>query len=310
MDNACGPSGISGSQLDLALRKLRTEGFRQVYVLESTEDVKVERVRLQNDQRTERGPFDIIGDIHGCADELEELLGKLDYTACDTDDVRAGWSELCYRHPAGRRVIFVGDLADRGPRSRDVLSLARNMVVSGRAFCVLGNHDAKLLRKLRGHRIREGRGLEMTLAELDQVPAELQPLFRKQLREFLAGLPSHTVLDEGRLVVAHAGLKEEMHGRSGGMVRAFALYGDTTGATDRYGLPIRGDWAADYRGSATVVYGHTPVPRAEWRNSTINIDTGCVFGGKLTAVRYPEGELISVAARRTYYQSPRPFPVG
>ena len=118
---------------------------------------------------------------------------------------------------------------------------------------------------------------------------------------------SHSVLDGGKLVVAHAGMKEEMQGRGSGAVRDFALYGETTGETDEFGLPIRYNWAAEYRGKATVVYGHTPVPEPEWLNRTINIDTGCVFGGKLTALRYPEKELVSVAARATYAVPARPF---
>ena len=103
-------------------------------------------------------------------------------------------------------------------------------------------------------------------------------------------------LDDGKLVVAHAGMKEEMQGRGSGKVRDFALYGETTGETDEFGLPVRYNWAAEYRGKAMVVYGHTPVPEPEWLNRTINIDTGCVFGGKLTALRYPEKELVSVPA--------------
>ena len=114
---------------------------------------------------------------------------------------------------------------------------------------------------------------------------------------FLDGLISHYVLDDGRLVVAHAGLKEEMQGRGSGAVREFALYGDTTGETDEFGLPVRFNWAADYRGTAMVVYGHTPVPEPEWLNNTIDVDTGCVFGGRLTALRYPERELVSVRPR-------------
>jgi polynucleotide kinase-phosphatase len=102
-------------------------------------------------------------------------------------------------------------------------------------------------------------------------------------------------------------MKQEMQGRGSGKVRDFALYGETTGETDEFGLPVRMNWAAEYRGSAMVVYGHTPVPRPEWLNNTVNIDTGCVFGGKLTALRYPEKQFVSVPARRTYCESRRPF---
>src|SRR5204863_2243151 len=118
---------------------------------------------------------------------------------------------------------------------------------------------------------------------------------------------SHFVLDDGKLVVAHAGMKEIMQGRGSGAVRDFALYGETTGETDEFGLPVRYNWAAEYHGVAQVVYGHTPVPQPEWLNRTINIDTGCVFGGKLSALRYPEGELVSVPARRVYAVPARPL---
>ena len=131
-------------------------------------------------------------------------------------------------------------------------------------------------------------GLAQSLAEIDSLPDDVREPFRKALSEFLDGLVSHYVLDDGKLVVAHAGMKEEMQGRGSGKVRDFALYGETTGETDEFGLPVRFNWAAEYRGSSVVVYGHTPVPEPEWFNRTVNIDTGCVFGGKLTALRYPE----------------------
>jgi protein phosphatase len=133
------------------------------------------------------------------------------------------------------------------------------------------------------------------------------PEFKQAVIKFLDDLVSHYVFDDGKLVVAHAGMREEMQGRGSGKVRDFALYGETTGETDEYGLPVRYNWAAEYRGRAMVVYGHTPVAEPEWLNRTINIDTGCVFGGKLTALRYPERELVSVSALRTYYESAKPF---
>ena len=119
------------------------------------------------------------------------------------------------------------------------------------------------------------------------------------------------MLDDGKLVVAHAGMKEAWQGRASSRVREFALYGETTGETDDYGLPVRHDWAAEYRGRALVVYGHTPVPEATWVNGTICIDTGCVFGGRLTALRYPEREVVEVPALRTWYEPERPLaPAG
>ena len=202
--------------------------------------------------------------------------------------------------PGDRKAVFVGDLVDRGPDTPGVLRLVMGMVAAGHALCVSGNHEAKLLRKLRGANVRATHGLQETLDQLDAAPVVDLPVF-------LDGLISHYVLDGGRLVVAHAGLKEAYHGRASGRVRSFALYGDTTGETDEYGLPVRYPWAEEYKGAAMVVYGHTPTPTAEWVNNTICVDTGCVFGGRLTALRYPVKELRSVAAHRVHYEPTRPF---
>jgi protein phosphatase len=298
------------SHLRRSLRGLGREGFRHIFVLESPEEVEaatVERVPLHNDRRNEHGPFDLIGDVHGCCDELEILLQQLGYleTVLPGDD--QVWGRRAFAHPDGRKAVFLGDLVDRGPRILDTVRLVRNMVVGGAALCVPGNHDMKLMRKLRGRDVQITHGLASSLAEIDALPAATQEPFRKELAEFLNGLISHYVLDDGNLVVAHAGMKAEMQGRGSGKVRDFALYGETTGETDEFGLPVPYNWAAEYRGTALVVYGHTPVPEPEWLNRTINIDTGCVFGGRLTALRYPEKELVSVPAALTYCEPARPF---
>jgi protein phosphatase len=299
------------SQLRRSLRWLRKEGFRHDFTLEQPEDADVatiERSPLWNDRRDDRGPFDVIGDVHGCCDELEELLARLGYQVatvqCDGSLLERG---EVYAHPEGRKAVFLGDLVDRGPRSLDVLRLVRTMVRHGSALCIPGNHDVKLVKKLRGKDVRIAHGLAVTLAEIEALPDDLRGPFSIEIADFLEELVSHYVLDGGNLVVAHAGMKEAMQGRASGRVRDFALYGDTTGETDDLGLPVRLDWAKEYRGRAAVVYGHTPVPVPEWLNQTINIDTGCVFGGKLTALRYPERSLVSVPARRTYSEPTRPF---
>jgi protein phosphatase len=298
------------AQLRRHLKGLRREGFRHVFVLEKPEEVDaavIERTDLWNDRRTERGPFDLIGDVHGCCDELEQLLAALGYEPAPLEEEDPVWGRRAYAHPEGRKAVFLGDLVDRGPRILDTVRLVRNMVKRGSALCVPGNHDVKLLRKLQGKNVRITHGLAETLAEIDALPQDQRAALRKELAAFLDGLVSHYVLDDGRLVVAHAGMKEELQGRASGKVRDFALYGETTGETDEFGLPVRFDWAAEYRGRAMVVYGHTPVPEAEWLNRTVNIDTGCVFGGKLTALRYPEKEFVSVPAARTYCEPVRPF---
>ena len=214
---------------------------------------------------------------------------------------------LLHKHPEGRKAIFLGDLVDRGLRILDTYQLVRHMVEAGSALSVPGNHEAKLVRKRRGRDVAVTHGLQQTLAELERLPADLRERVCRDMVDFFDGLVSHYVLDDGRLVVAHAGMKASLQGRASRQVREFALYGETTGETDAYGLPVRHNWAAEYRGPACVVHGHTPVPESEWLNRTINIDTGCVFGGKLTALRYPERELVSVPAARTYTEPTRPF---
>jgi protein phosphatase len=298
-DRDFGPHVIRNQTRELrrSLRGLRKEGFRQVHILASPEEVEaatIARTRLWNDRKHEHGPFDIVGDVHGCCDELEQLLAELGYER---------GSDGAHAHPHGRKAIFVGDLVDRGPRIVDTVRLVKAMVDAGSALCVPGNHDMKLVRKLRGRDVQITHGLDRTLAELDALTGEE----RNEIHDFLDGLVSHYVFDDGNLVVAHAGMKEEMQGRGSGKVRDFALYGETTGETDEFGLPVRWNWAAEYRGRAIVVYGHTPVPEPEWLNRTINIDTGCVFGGRLTALRYPEKELVSVSAAATYSPPAKPF---
>ncbi len=285
-------------QLRRGLRGLRREGFHRVYVLSGETDIagaSVQREPLWNDMRSAHGPFDIIGDVHGCFSELVLLLDQLGY------QVAADGSTAI--HPDGRTAVFVGDLVDRGPQTPAVLKLVMGMTATGSGLSVAGNHEAKLVRALRGKDVTRSHGLAESLAQLAASPDG----FGGQAAEFMDKLLGHLVLDEGRLVIAHAGLPEAMHGRASSAVRAFALYGDTTGETDEYGLPVRYPWAQDYRGTAVVVYGHTPVPEATWVNRTICIDTGCVFGGKLTALRYPERELVSVPAGQVYYQPARPL---
>ncbi len=322
------------------LRSLEREGFRYLHVLKSPEQIaalSIERTQLYNDLKHRAGPFDIIGDVHGCEFELDQLLTKLGYDLHSFGDAS---------HPQARTVVFVGDLVDRGPGTPGVLKRVMAMVQNGHALCVAGNHEVKLVRALRsqvspagdtakqvGMGVLEGQGLAAEVLVPNAVPgsilssgkkaggitlghgllqslqqlASCESSFVKAAEAFMDGLVSHYVLDGGKLVVAHAGLPEPMHGRASGPVRSFALYGDTTGETDAYGLPVRYPWALDYRGKATVVYGHTPVPKAEWLNNTICLDTGCVFGGALTALRYPERELVQVAAAKTYYEPIRPL---
>jgi len=318
-------------QLKKSLSNLKKEGFRQICILKSVEEIdsvtEIRREKLQSDKKDEKGPFDIIGDVHGCFDELQELLTTLGYqiTRVDDDQIHFGFKVVA---PDGRRtvvpndpadrtaasplttssrkVVFLGDLVDRGPNSPDVLRLAMSMVNAGIAYCVPGNHDSKLQQFLNGRQAQLKHGLELTAKQFE---AESQD-FKRAVEQFLYHQTSHYVFDGGKLVTAHAGLLAEMQGRGSGAVRAFCTYGGTTGETDEFGLPVRPNWANEYRGDAKVVYGHTPVLQAEWLNRTIDIDTGCVFGGQLTALRYPEEELVAVKAKKVHYEPVCPLNSG
>ncbi|RPK82997.1 Bis(5'-nucleosyl)-tetraphosphatase PrpE [asymmetrical] [Streptomyces sp. ADI97-07] len=282
-------------ELRRSLRGLEREGFRKVHVLRTEEEAGSAEVVLErryNDLRHLTGPFDIIGDIHGCSSELESLLGELGYA----DGA----------HPDGRTAVFVGDLVDRGPDSPGVLRRVMSMVAAGNALCVPGNHENKLGRYLKGRQVQVRYGLAETIEQLERVDAE-DPEFRERVKEFIDGLVSHYVLDGGKLVVCHAGLPEKYHGRTSGRVRSHALYGDTTGETDEFGLPVRYPWAEDYRGRAAVVYGHTPVPTTSWVNNTLCLDTGAVFGGRMTALRWPEREIVDVPAEKVWYEPVKPL---
>ncbi|GLF98898.1 polynucleotide kinase-phosphatase [Streptomyces yaizuensis] len=279
-------------ELRRSLRGLEREGFRKVHVLRTEAEVdaaEVVRERRYNDLRHLTGPFDIVGDVHGCSSELETLLAALGYR----DGV----------HPEGRTAVFVGDLVDRGPDSPGVLRRVMSMVEAGHALCVSGNHENKLGRHLKGRKVTLTHGLAETVAQL----ALEDDAFTRRVGTFIDGLVSHYVLDGGDLVVAHAGLPEKYHGRTSGRVRSHAMYGDTTGETDEFGLPVRYPWAEEYRGRAAVVYGHTPVPRTSWVNNTICLDTGVVFGGRMTALRWPERELVDVPAEKVWYEPARPL---
>ncbi|MCW5590344.1 MAG: metallophosphoesterase [Legionellales bacterium] len=244
----------------------------------------------------ETGPFDIIGDLHGCYDELVLLLQRLGY------EIQLHGRQKII-HPQQRKLVFLGDLCDRGPNSLGVLRLVMDIVNQQQGYCVLGNHDKKLNRYLHGADVALTYGFETTRDELQQASES----FRLEAKHFLNDCFYHYVFDEGKLAVAHAGLQEEFIGRCSGEMANFCLFGPKSSEVDQYGLHIRYPWAKDYRGDTKIIYGHTPVAEAKWVNNTINLDTGCVFGGKLTALRYPECELVSVPASKQYYESLKPI---
>lgn len=291
------------NQVKTFTKNHKYNGIRKVYKLDSIEKISEStlfRYKLWCNKQNEPGPFDIIGDIHGCAEELEQLLLKLNYQVETGEKFPFGYQ---ITPPNNRKAFFVGDLTDRGPDSPKVLRMVMSMVKQKKAFCVRGNHDDKLYRQLLGKNVKLQHGLETTVEQLDKEPLE----FVEQARDFLGKLANHYVLDNGDLVIAHAGLQESMHGRDSGKVNSFCLYGETTGKIDEFGYVERLNWAADYRSETAVVYGHTPQGKAVWQNNTMNIDTGCVFGGWLTALRYPEREVVQVKAIEEHYEYGKPL---
>lgn len=282
-------------ELKRSVPGLKKEGWRYVFALQGVEEIEAaafSRVPLWTDRRHESGPFDLVGDVHGCDDELKALLEKLGY--------RPDFS-----HPEGRRLVFVGDLVDRGPKVVEAATRVMDAVASGHALCVPGNHDDKLKRALSGRSVTVSHGLQESLDQIATLPEEAQAAFKARWIAFVESLVSHLWLDGGALVVAHAGLTEGMIGRASSQVREFALYGATTGEKTPEGLPVRLDWAEDYRGKPAIVYGHTPVEEPRWKHNTLDIDTGCVFGGALTALRWPERELVHVPAQHAHAENPR-----
>ncbi|NMD71506.1 bis(5'-nucleosyl)-tetraphosphatase PrpE [Bacillus sp. DNRA2] len=230
--------------------------------------------------------IDIIGDIHGCYQEFKALTEMLGYE----------WTvEGVPVHPQGRRLAFVGDLTDRGPASLKIVEIVWKLVVAnGSAYYVPGNHCNKLYRYLLGNKVQITHGLETTVAEYDALNSQEQQKVRHMFIELYEKAPLYRQLDKGKLVIAHAGIRQDYIGKSGSKVKTFVLYGDITGEAHPDGSPVRLDWAKHYSGKACIVYGHTPVKQVRVVNNTYNIDTGAVFGGMLTALRYPEKEIVSV----------------
>jgi protein phosphatase len=290
------PPAIIGEHrqmLQQTLHVLCDEGFNQIVILRSPEEIDKLSVRVgafapENDQ----GPFDIIGDVHGCYGELCALLEQLGY-------IRQGEG---YAHPQRRRAVFVGDLADRGASNVPTLRTVTSMVEMGSALTVIGNHDGKLMRWLMGRPVRAGRGLMATIAEIEAIPEPMQSAFRERVLTMLRAAPGYLLLDNERLVVTHAGIRDEMIGRWDRHISTFCMYGDVASVTAE-GMPVRRDWASEREPEATgplIVYGHQVVKDPAFVHNTMDIDTGCCFGGRLTALRYPERELVSVPALRVY----------
>ncbi|MFD4704879.1 bis(5'-nucleosyl)-tetraphosphatase PrpE [Gottfriedia sp. NPDC058432] len=237
--------------------------------------------------------YDIIGDIHGCYNEFVELTKKLGYS----------WENNIPVHPENRKLVFVGDLTDRGPNSLAVIKVVYELVMKHKkAHYSPGNHCNKLYRYFLGRNVKIQHGLETTVAELESVSDKERSHYQTSFIKLYEGSPLYNVLYNGKLVVSHAGIREDMIGKHSNNVKTFVLYGDINGEVLPNGMPVRKDWAKEYKGKALIVYGHTPIKEPRELNNTINIDTGAVFGGKLTAFSYPERTYTQVQSSMPYIE--------
>lgn len=228
--------------------------------------------------------IDIIVDIHGCYDEFVRLVTALGYKFENEIPI----------HPGNRILGFVGDLTDRGPQSLKVIETVWKLRKKNLAYYVPGNHCNKLYRYFLGRNVQISHGLETTVAELKACTRKEENHYKKMFMQLYEEAPLYQIIDENKLIIAHAGIREDYIGLSNKSVKTFVLYGDITGEKHEDGSPVRRDWAKNYFGDAWIVYGHTPVKKPRFVGKTVNIDTGAVFGGKLTALRYPEMETVSV----------------
>lgn len=235
--------------------------------------------------------YDVIGDVHGCLNELHALFSDMGYKL----------KEHIFVHPGGRIPVFLGDITDRGPQSVEMIHLVHDMVVNHqKAHYVPGNHCNKLYRYFLGNNVQVRHGLETTVEEYEALPQDEQRLVKAQFMELYDHAPLYLELPDVNAVVAHAGIKENDIGRDDKKVKSFVLYGDVTGGFYDDGRPVRRDWAKDYHGCRWIIYGHTPVLKPRMVHKTINIDTGCVFGNQLTAFRLPEKKAISVPSEQPF----------
>ncbi|WP_026065107.1 bis(5'-nucleosyl)-tetraphosphatase PrpE [Amphibacillus jilinensis] len=235
--------------------------------------------------------IDVIGDVHGCYKELNHLIDKLGYML----------ENGTYTHPQQRRLVFLGDITDRGPDSLKTIELVYKLVHQDNiAEYVPGNHCNKLYRYFLGNNVQIRHGLETTVAELEAYSADEQDLIRDKFIQLYEQAELYLQMKPLNAVIAHAGIKAEYIGRDDKKVRTFVFYGDITGEKLADGRPVRLDWAKHYNGDVWIIYGHTPVIEPRFINKTVNIDLGCVFGNKLAAFQLPEENTVTVTSKQPY----------
>ncbi|QBK26153.1 metallophosphoesterase [Ureibacillus thermophilus] len=238
---------------------------------------------------------DIVGDIHACFDEWKQMLDQLGYQKNE---------QGLYVHPEGRKIVSLGDVMSRGPKSIETMEFFLNH--QHLMYMVDSNHGWKIARWLDGRKVQLKHGdekVEEEFIEFERKQGREKTIqLKKQLRDLLMNAPSHYILTEKgqpKVVCVHAGIREEFIGKESEKIKNFCRYGDVAGVDER-GKPIRRDWYKQYKGKLLIIWGHDPKPEPLIVNNTINIDQGVVFGGKLTAYRYPEKEFVFVQAKKDY----------
>lgn len=220
-----------------------------------------------------------IGDVHGCAEEFEELLDALNILEDD-------------------RIIQVGDLINRGPDSHRVLELARIYQVEA----ILGNHELRLLTA------REENRPDMLKDYDKETVDQLTAIDWK----YLENLPKLIHQPENDTVFVHGGFipHRPWQHQPVDIITRIQVIDKNGRAAKRSDAPDAPPWADTWVGSPFVIYGHTPRPNILERPGSIGIDTGCVYGGHLTAYIVEEKSLVQVRARKAYAHSKRlPDPV-
>lgn len=241
--------------------------------------------------------IDIIGDIHACYEEFIELIEKLGYKK-NKDDL--------YLHPQGRKILSLGDIMSRGPESLKTMMFFLNHIENGQAYMTDSNHGWKIARWLDGRKVQLKHGDEKVEEEFIKYEIQFGVVktneLKQKIKELLMKAPSHYILMENgvdTVVCTHAGIKDEYIGKETPKIKNFCRYGDVEGM-DETGKPIRKDWFSHHNNKLLIIWGHDPKPEPFVFNNTINIDQGVVFGGKLTAFRYPEREFIFLDATKDY----------
>lgn len=249
------------------------------------------------------GRIDVVGDVHGCMDELMVLLAQAGYWIAEFNP--KGSDPIAVIHPQGRKLIFVGDLTDRGPSSDQVLRLAMGAIACGTASCVMGNHDWKIYRALCGRKVTID---DSTQETLDQI-ASYGEAFEASVRSFYESIPhqiriplswEHGFDGAQNLWIVHASAKAHRQGGTRSSDFARSIYGYGGDDVDEKGWMIREDWAASYEGADPVIHGHVIHAEPVWKNRVLCLDTGCAFGNKMTLYQVDQDTFLFSRAERNY----------